>query len=255
MLRILTRLGVADALRDLRSLAVGLRREERDRRRQTLEFFSDFMGPGDLVFDVGANVGDRTAVFRELDARVVAVEPQPECVRRLRRRFRNDPAVTVEAEALGREEGIVDMAVSSASHTLSSLSPEWMDAVRESGRFSDVKWDGTQQVRVTTLDALIKRYGKPSFCKIDVEGYELDVLLGLTESIRALSFEFVPEFAGVPVKCVERLIDLGDFSFNYCRGQEMRLAFNDWVDQREIIGFLSGIGEPRAWGDVYARLF
>ena len=47
-------------------------------------------------------------------------------------------------------------------------------------------------VEVTTLDRLIAIYGAPTFCKIDVEGSELQVLEGLTEALPALSFEFLP---------------------------------------------------------------
>ena len=45
--------------------------------------YGQFVRPGDLVFDVGAHVGDRIAAFRRLGARVVAVEPQPALVRTL----------------------------------------------------------------------------------------------------------------------------------------------------------------------------
>ena len=38
--------------------------------------YRQFIEPGDLVFDIGAHVGDRVSSFRRLGARVVAVEPQ-----------------------------------------------------------------------------------------------------------------------------------------------------------------------------------
>ena len=40
-----------------------------------------FVGPGDLAFDIGSHVGDRIGAFRRLGARVIALEPQPDCVR------------------------------------------------------------------------------------------------------------------------------------------------------------------------------
>jgi hypothetical protein len=46
-------------------------------------FFARFLKPGDLAFDIGAHVGDRTAAFRRLGARAVAVEPQPPLARAL----------------------------------------------------------------------------------------------------------------------------------------------------------------------------
>ena len=46
--------------------------------------YGRFVRRGDLVFDIGAHVGDRVASFRRLGARVVAVEPQPAMVKLLR---------------------------------------------------------------------------------------------------------------------------------------------------------------------------
>ncbi len=60
--------------------------------------YRQFVQPGDLVFDIGAHVGDRVAAFRRLGARVVAVEPQPALVRTLRLLFGRDAAVTIEVD-------------------------------------------------------------------------------------------------------------------------------------------------------------
>src|SRR5439155_7684012 len=60
-------------------------------------FYSAFVGPNDLVFDVGANVGNRTKVFLRLGSRVVAVEPQPACVSLLAEAFGREPRLTVVA--------------------------------------------------------------------------------------------------------------------------------------------------------------
>ena len=45
------------------------------------------------------------------------------------------------------------------------------------------------RVPVTTLDQLILRYGRPYYCKVDVEGYEVEVFRGLTQPIPMISFE------------------------------------------------------------------
>lgn len=56
-------------------------------RRRALVHYRQFVKSGDLVFDVGANVGNRTAVFLRLGARVVAVEPHASCVAELTNRW------------------------------------------------------------------------------------------------------------------------------------------------------------------------
>lgn len=47
------------------------------RARRDRDFYRQFVQPGALVFDVGAHVGNRLRVLRQLGARVVAVKPQP----------------------------------------------------------------------------------------------------------------------------------------------------------------------------------
>ena len=64
--------------------------------------YGPFLRPGDLAFDIGAHVGDRTASFRRLGARVVALEPQPACFRALRLIHGRDADVTLVRAAAGR---------------------------------------------------------------------------------------------------------------------------------------------------------
>jgi len=64
--------------------------------------YAQFVHPGDLVFDVGAHVGDRIAAFRRLGCRVVACEPQPALVKTLRLIYGRDANVTIEPVAVGR---------------------------------------------------------------------------------------------------------------------------------------------------------
>src|SRR3989304_4794090 len=69
--------------------------------RRLADLFRTFVKPGDLCFDVGAHVGDRTRALRRLGARVVAIEPQPACLDFLKWMCRNDKAVTVVAAGGG----------------------------------------------------------------------------------------------------------------------------------------------------------
>jgi FkbM family methyltransferase len=168
-----------------------------------LALYRPFVPRGGLVFDIGANIGERTSIFLALGARIVAVEPQSDCSARLRQRF--GETIAIEQAAVGAEEGTADLLIASA-HTISSLSPEWVAGVQESGRFSEHRWDEKVTVPVTTLDALIVRYGTPDFTKIDVEGYELAVLRGLSQPLPALSFEFDFELGEQRLMCVVQLL-------------------------------------------------
>src|SRR5689334_2301451 len=163
----------------------------RERRRM---FYSQFARSGDLVFDVGANLGNRTEAFLALGARVIAIEPQLECVQTLRKRFDSSSMLAIEPVALGAHEGQVTLHLTSVP-TIATVSPRFIEATHESGRFAAYEYSDRRAVPMTTLDSLARRYGGPAFIKIDVEGFEPEVLSGLTErppTLRALSFEFTP---------------------------------------------------------------
>jgi FkbM family methyltransferase len=217
-------------------------------RGRVSRLYGQFVRPGDLCFDVGANLGNRTDVLLDMGARVVTVEPQEVCLRHLRRRYRNEPRVTLVPAALGRRVGEAEMLVSQA-HPISSLSERWVQAVSTSRQFEQFAWTGRVTVPVTTLDELIAQHGVPAFCKIDVEGYEPEVLAGLSRPIRALSFEFTPDYAEGAAACIDRLASLGAMEFNYSAGESMDLPPSRWVGPAEMHSGLAGLGP----GDIYVR--
>jgi hypothetical protein len=141
-----------------------------------------------------------------------------------------------------------------SADTVSSLSWDWIEAVATSGRFSDILWERRELVRVTTLDKLIRAYGVPRFVKIDVEGFEHEVLRGLSSPVPYLSFEFTPEFGGNAYDSIDRLSQLSMGLFNYSQGESMRLALGAWVGAAELKSVLSRLfaDDPMAFGDVYS---
>jgi FkbM family methyltransferase len=216
-------------------------------------FYAQFVEPGDIAFDVGANAGNRTKVFLRLGARVVAVEPQSSCASLLDEAFGREPGFSLIRQALGAEPGVAELKLSEAT-TIASMSPAWVKAVRSSGRFAAYHWGRSERVPVTTLDALIQRHGEPAFVKIDVEGFELEVLKGLSRPVRALSFEFTPECADAALACVAHLESLGFTGFNYSPDESMRLEAEPWGDVSFIRTRLEGLrGDVSTFGDVYAR--
>ena len=223
-------------------------------QRGLRKLYEPFVGPGDLVFDVGAHLGDRTAAFAALGARVVAVEPQPELLPWLRRLVGGRDGVTIRTEAVGRERGTARLAVSESNPTVSTLARAWRERMaRENPTFRDVRWERFLDVHVTTLDALIEEHGIPRFCKIDVEGYEAEVLAGLSHAVEAVSLEFVAGGLDVAVACIERLGELGRYRYNAILGERRRFALPDWVGPSEIVTWVTAGAAGASSGDLYAR--
>ncbi|HEX6873287.1 MAG TPA: FkbM family methyltransferase [Micromonosporaceae bacterium] len=226
--------------------------------RRMLRLYGQFLGPGDTGFDIGAHVGSRVRAWRRLGARVVAIEPQPDCLRVLRLFFGRDPAVSILSVAVGARAGAARLAISTGTPTVSSMSPDWIASVTADHRFAKVRWDSAVEVEVTTLDELIADHGEPAFCKIDVEGFEVEVLAGLSRPVRALSFEYLPmahEAALAALDRVERLGSAaGGYEYNYSPIETMRMASTRWLDPAALVHLLERFRPLGRSGDVYARL-
>jgi FkbM family methyltransferase len=204
---------------------------------------------GPLVFDVGSNTGAKAEQYLKNGARVVCFEPQIACIDALLRRFRGNDRVIVIRTALGANIGEAEMSICTDASTISTFANEW-----KMGRFKDHKWDRTEMVPVTTLDAAIDQYGLPFYCKIDVEGFEASVLSGLTRQVPVISFEFCAEGLDQTEACLGLLSRLGYTAFNACMGETNTYFRPAPVSPAELMKYLRGLSDPLAWGDVYAAI-
>ena len=218
-----------------------------------LGFYRNFIQPGDIVFDVGANVGNRTKIFFKLGAIVIAIEPQEECTKFLNKIYSKNNKVIIIAKALGKTNETKEMLISDAT-TISSLSEEWVRAVQQSGRFAGNEWTKTQFVQTTTLDSLIAEYGSPAFIKIDVEGFEYQVVQGLSRPVNMLSVEFTPEYIDSTFHCIEYLSELGKIGLNLSIGESMEMEFAKWIAPKMMINTLEKVrNNYNLYGDVYIK--
>ena len=245
-----------EGLRTVRGIVRSLRIYYGNRRHGPAldRLYRQFIRPGDLAFDIGAHVGDRVAAFRRLQARVVAVEPQPALVKTLRLFYGRDPEVTIEDVAVGRQPGSVELSLNIDNPTVSTASADFIAAAAKAPGWHGQAWPKRLRVPVTTLDALIARHGTPSFIKIDVEGFEAEVLAGLGQPVGALSFEFTLIQRDIARACVERCVELGYAQFNAALGESQALVHGDWIGADAMNRWLAELPPEANSGDIYARL-
>lgn len=226
--------------------------EQKIELEKRTEFYKNFASDGELCFDVGANIGNRIEPLLAIGAKIIAIEPQESCYNLLKEKFGNK--ITIVTDGIGAEEGEKDFYISNAS-TISSFSEDFIEAVKD-GRFKEYEWNESVRVKMTTLDSLIEKYGQPVFIKIDVEGYEPEVLKGLSHPIKYLSFEYtVPEQTHKAIECIKRLETIRkDVEFNYSVGESMELAMTKWLNTDEMCALVKSSEFAQTdFGDIYAR--
>lgn len=235
-----------------RSLAVYYGDPTRDAAMDAL--YRRFLAPSDLAFDIGSHVGDRIGSFRRLGARVVALEPQPDCARVIRTLYGSDTDMTLIEAACGPAAGRLDLHINSANPTVSTASRAFVKAADGAEGWADQVWDQSLNVPVTTLDNLIGEHGLPAFVKVDVEGFEADVLAGLSRPVPALSFEFTTIQRDVADTCLQRLMAIGPYRFDIALGESQNLHFDALVGADRLRDYIFKLPHDANSGDVYAVL-
>jgi FkbM family methyltransferase len=213
--------------------------------RADVAFYRSFVSPGALCFDVGANIGEKSEALLEAGARVVAFEPNPMVLPELRARCEGNPNWTSVAAGLGSAAAVATL-LAHEHHGESSFSTEWGGKVV-----------ATYQVPVITLDAAIQTFGRPFFCKIDVEGWELEVLNGLSSPLPLVSIEFHLNEAGIQktLGCLERFEGLGPAFVNVTPAEGAEFLFAEWVPLGAFAAAFPGDLDKRLPGDHYGDIF
>jgi FkbM family methyltransferase len=218
-----------------------------------MQIYNNILKKDVLCFDIGANIGNKAEIILNFSSKVICVEPQPSCVTKLKKRFESNNNVIIVNKGCGPNIGRSKLYISQYD-TLSTMSQEFIDTTKKE-RFKGVSWSSHIDVEVTTLDSLIEEYGLPFFCKIDIEGYELEVLKGLTQPIPYISLEFTPELKENTFKCIDYLLELDkDYLFNYSEGESGLFTFDEWIDGVEMKEFLLKNNDFKiSFGDLYAK--
>jgi FkbM family methyltransferase len=218
------------------------------------QLYRNFVSKGDLVFDVGSNLGNRIEALLNCRAKVIAIEPQPECANHLRRIYSENPNVVIIQAAAGAKKGTMPLHRSTSSDPTASMSKGFMEKTAKTGRFGKSKqWTQVIDVPVIKLDAVIEEHGLPSFIKIDVEGFEIEVLSGLSKAVKAISFEWTPETREQTSLCLERCENLGMRHFHISFNESMRFAHSKSLSRNDMETLIQLLAEETIlFGDIYA---
>jgi FkbM family methyltransferase len=227
------------------------RRQNAEHSRMRL-FYSQFFASGDLVFDVGANQGEYAEIFALNGARVIAIEPNPAFRSRLEK-LTKIRSIVPEFCAAGDVEGSATLNVCSQSG-FSTLQPEMIEWSKDSPDYRDVQWTSRVTVPIVTLKTLAERHGFPVFVKIDVEGFEYQVISGMSFNPRFVSFEFGARHKQSALQCISDLGRRG-YRFNPIIGRVFAFDFERWISAQEATDWLTKYSVDRGeYGDMFARL-
>jgi len=218
--------------------------------RKKMIFFKQFIGENKLFFDIGANIGNWTNIFYKLGVDVVAVEPQSHCAEKLRSRFKGNKKIRIVNKGIGHQNEKKQLHICSQADVLSTFTDEW-----KTGRFKEFSFDKQETVEMIVFEDLFRLYGRPDFCKIDVEGFEEEVLAGLKSRVPCLNFEYTSEFFHKTKNCLNILEKLGFTLFNYTRGENFKFVGNEWFSKEDVVRVIENniTKEKTLWGDIYVK--
>jgi FkbM family methyltransferase len=219
-------------------------------RQRMKKFYSQFFSANDVVFDIGANRGEYAELFSRLGAKVVAAEPNPACCELLfaLARTRN---IRVEGAAIGDTVGTAKLRICEESE-LSTLSDDWFENSHNSSTYETVRWLDQIEVPIVTLDLLASRHGKPAFVKIDVEGFEENVIKGMSFNPRFVSFEFSNVRRDNALACISILGQRG-FTFRPMLSRDFVFQCPTWLNQEEMTAWLKEYKGREEFGDIFAH--
>jgi FkbM family methyltransferase len=177
------------------------RRQKRNERAAWAEGFltavCGMLKPGDVVIDCGANVGDVSAPLLATGADVIAFDPEPWAVEKLKKRFEGEPRYTLHNAAVGLRDGAITL-MRAENFSENAKGASVKSTVVGGGRKISKKDGDSVEVEqidfVRFLQGLIRERGEIAFIKMDIEGAELELLpamdkAGVFDSIRCVVVE------------------------------------------------------------------
>ncbi|PQJ79350.1 FkbM family methyltransferase [Polaribacter porphyrae] len=216
-------------------------------RYKSLFFYKNLISKNDLCFDVGANIGKKSELFLSLKAKVIAFEPQTKCFPFLDKI--NNSNFTYYPFGVGskNENKLLHL----ANHLeVATFSHKMIDFYTT----ENLKWKNGEKVIVKKLDTLIDEFGLPNFCKIDTEGFELEILSNLSHKIPKIEFEFNEAFIDETLLTLDSIDKLGNYKFNFILNETPKFINKNWSSISEIKEQIINLKKEKLHGNLFAKL-
>ena len=205
-----------------------------------------------LIIDVGANVGNKSKLFSKLAKKVLAFEPSPKSFYILKHRF-NNSNVEIFNCALGSVKSTLDFYEVEENLAYSSLSEKHIKTTvteRNVTSFDSIK---KNKVIVEKIEDYLRKFGIPIYIKIDVEGYEYEVIQGLVTAVPLISFEAnLPEFSQESINCINHLSNISSDNYIFNFATENSFLVENFMKRNEAIDFLEET--KLRYLEIYAQL-
>lgn len=214
--------------------------------------FKSHPSKNNLIFDVGANIGSKSVIFSKLAKKVIAFEPSEKLFIFLNNRFKGSN-VTIYNLALGSSIKSSDFYIVENNEAYNSLNKKHIEITATDRNIATIETVKHKEVRVEIIETFIQKYGIPKYIKIDVEGYEYEVIKGLKTPVQFLSFEAnLPEFCEESIQSINYLdkISLHQYTYNFTTDNYFLLK--NFVTKIEAIKFLRNT--KLDYLEVYAKL-
>lgn len=208
-----------------------------------------------MIFDIGANRGDKTELFRHAAERVVCVEPDHTCNRVLHERFQMQPGIRILEAAVDESNGYGIYYSNSTDSAFNTLSAKWKETLENTSlEETPIRFDESYIVETLTLDQLIASHGVPCYIKIDVEGFEYQVLKGLNQAVPFISIEAnLPQFREETIWSIHRMQTLSpDVQYLYSTSEGFRDGTSEWMDGGRLISEIETTRSP--FVEILARM-
>jgi FkbM family methyltransferase len=245
-------LGVHRAAMRIYQVTAGRRASRSNEKRRA--FYSQLLSKGQLVFDIGANLGQYANAMESAGTRVIAVEPNADCLRHIELAYAGRRIETIHA-AVGERDGLAQIRISDVRDTISTMSDSFMETMKQQRKDYANDWNRTVTVPVISLDTLIRHYGLPDYIKIDVEGFEENVLDGLSSQPPLFSFEFNLAYLNVAFACLDKPVVARNSTFNFIwdAGVDDTFELSQWSSCDELKQRLTGMAVMEKYGDIFVR--